>query len=258
MNKSAQYGFSGKVALVTGGAYGIGRAVAQAFAAQGIQVVVADTAEKGASETVAEIRRRGGEATSVLCDVSREPEVKDLIRKTIATFGRLDYAFNNAGIEGLPAPTPDCTEENWDRVLDVNLKGVWLCMKHEIPVLLQQKNPCAIVNCASIAGMVGFPGVPAYTASKHGVIGLTQTAALEYARTNVRVNVVSPGVIQTPMIDRFTHGEAQALKMLVAGEPVGRMGKPEEVASAVLWLCSDSASFVTGHSLVVDGGWTAQ
>jgi len=177
--------------------------------------------------------------------------------ETVKEFGRLDYAFNNAGIEGEQGVTPDCTEENWNKVININLKGVWLCMKYQIPQMLKQGSG-SIINCSSIAGLVGFPGIPAYVASKHAVIGLTKTAALEYAKSNIRVNAICPGVIQTPMIERFAHGEAQIKKQLADGEPVGRMGQPEEIASAALWLGSSESSFVTGHSLVVDGGWVAQ
>lgn len=247
----------GKVALVTGAAYGIGRATAVAFARNGAKVVLADTSEEGGVEAAREVEKAGGQAIFVRCDVSNESDVKEVIRRTLETFGRLDYAFNNAGIEGVQGATQDCTTENWNRVMDVNLKGVWLCMKHQIPVMLKQ-GAGSIVNCSSIAGQIGFPGIPAYAASKHGVIGLTKAAALENARTGIRVNVVCPGVIRTPMIDRFTQGNDQARQQLEAGEPMGRMGEPEEISSAVLWLCSPGASFVTGHSLTVDGGWTAQ
>ncbi|MCC7441547.1 MAG: SDR family oxidoreductase [Bdellovibrionales bacterium] len=248
---------NGKVAIVTGAASGIGRATALAFAQCGASVAVADVLETGGVETARMIESAGGKAIFVRCDVSKEADVKELMKRTIQAFERLDYAFNNAGTEGMQGMTPDCSEENWDRVIDINLKGTWLCMKHEIPLMLKQGGG-AIVNCSSIAGVIGFPGIPAYTASKHGVLGLTKTTALEYAKKNIRVNAVCPGVIQTPMIDRFTHGEAQALQQLAAGEPVGRVGSPDEIASAVLWLCSDSATFVTGHPMVVDGGWVAQ
>jgi len=248
--------FKGKVALVTGASSGIGRATALAFAREGAYVVVGDVLTEGGAETVRMIEN-GRRGLFVRCDVSNEADVKNLLSKTIETFGRLDFAFNNAGIEGKQASTADCSVENWDRVIAINLKGVWLCMRNEIPQMVKQGSG-AIVNCSSIAGLVGFQGIPAYVASKHGVVGLTQTAALEYAKTGVRVNAVCPGVIQTPMINRFVHGEAQIRRQLVEGEPVGRVGKPEEVSEAVLWLCSSSASFVTGQAVAIDGGWVAQ
>ena len=249
--------FSGKVALVTGAASGIGKATALAFAAEGADVVVSDVIETDGLRTAGSIEALGRRSLFVKCDVSSEGDVKNLLSRTIETFGRLDCAVNNAGIEGKPGNTADCTTENWDRVIAVNLKGVWLCMKNEIPQMLKQGSG-SIVNISSIAGLIGFQNIPAYVASKHGVIGLTRSAALEYAKTGVRINAVCPGVIQTPMVDRFVHGEAQVKKMLIEGEPIGRVGKPEEIASAVLWLCSDGASFVTGHPLVADGGWVAQ
>jgi NAD(P)-dependent dehydrogenase (short-subunit alcohol dehydrogenase family) len=189
--------------------------------------------------------------------VASGADVDALIARTIAVYGRIDAAFNNAGIEGQTAPTAECTEENWDRVLSVNLKGVWLCMKAEIPHMLNQGGG-AIVNCASNAGLVGFAGSPAYVASKHGIVGLTKTAALDYAKRGIRVNAVCPGVIRTPMIERFTGGDQSAEAALSAGEPIGRLGTPEEIADALLWLSSPGASFVTGQAIAVDGGWIAQ
>jgi len=247
--------FNGKVAIVTGGSFGIGRATARAFAKRGAKVVIADYIED--QETVNQISNSGGEAIFVKCDVSKAADVKMMIEKTVSSYKRLDFAFNNAGIEGIQGTTTDCTEENWERTIDVNLKGIWLCMKHEIPHMLKQEGG-AIVNCASIAGLVGFPGLPAYVASKHGVVGLTKTAALEYAKENIRINAVCPGVIKTPMIDRFTGKDKAAEKQFVDMEPIGRMGAPEEVAEAVVWLCSEGASFVTGDAMAVDGGWIAQ
>lgn len=251
------YDFRNTVALITGASTGIGRATALAFGKSGAQVVLADVNMDALGKTAFEIKEAGGKAEFFKCDVSKDADVKVLVAKTVSLFGRLDMAFNNAGVEGQQALTPDCTEENWDRVFNTNLKGVWLCMKYQIPQMLKQGGG-SIVNCSSIAGVIGFPGIPAYTASKHGVLGLTKTAALEYAKNNIRVNAVCPGVIQTPMIDRFTHGEAQIRKQLVDGEPIGRVGQPDEIASAVLWLSSPDAAFTTGHSMVIDGGWVAQ
>lgn len=249
--------FAGKVALVTGGSFGIGRATALAFARDGARVVVADIDAAGGEETVASIVALKGEAIFVHTDVSKNEQVAALVDTTLKAYGRLDCAFNNAGIEGVMASTHETTEDNWDRVLAVNLKSVWLCLKHELPHMLRQGHG-AIVNCSSIAGLVGFPSASAYVASKHGVVGLTRTAALESAKLGVRVNAVCPGIIRTPMIDRATGGKAEAEAAFLAGQPIGRMGTPEEVASAVLWLCSDDASLMTGQAIAVDGGWVAQ
>jgi NAD(P)-dependent dehydrogenase (short-subunit alcohol dehydrogenase family) len=247
--------FENKVAIVTGGSFGIGKATAIAFAERGAKVVIADWVED--PETVNHIKHMGSEAIFVKCDVSKDSDVKAMVEKTLATFGRLDYAFNNAGIEGLSTPVHECTEENWDNTIGVNLKGIYLCMKYELPHMLKQRSG-AIVNCASVAGLIGFPGLGAYVASKHGIIGLTKTAALENAKWGVRINAVCPGVIKTPMVDRMTGKDKVAEKQFENMEPVGRMGQPEEVAEAVTWLCSGSSSFVTGHAMAVDGGWVAQ
>lgn len=249
--------FKGKVAYVTGAASGIGRATAIAFAKAGAKVAVVDSDEAGAKETLQKIKSFDGDGLVFKVDVSNEAQVKSSISDTVGKLGRLDFAFNNAGIEGLQGTTVDCTTENFNRVIDVNVKGVWFGMKYQIPQMLKQGGG-SIVNCSSIAGLIGFPGIPAYVASKHAVVGLTKTAALEYAKQGIRVNAVCPGVIQTPMIDRFVHGEAQARAQLAAGEPVGRVGQPEEIAGAVIWLCSSGSTFVTGHPLAVDGGWVAQ
>ncbi|RYJ51078.1 SDR family oxidoreductase [Flavobacterium petrolei] len=247
--------FKNKVALVTGGASGIGRATALAFAKKGAKVAVVDWKEN--DEMVDLIKELGSEAIFIKCDVSKTDDVKAMVARTIAAFGRLDYAFNNAGIEGASASTQDCSEENWDKTIGVNLKGVWLCMKYEIPEILKQGKG-AIVNCASVAGLVGFAGLPAYVASKHGIVGLTKTTALECATQGIRVNVVCPGVIQTPMIDRLTGKTKEGIERFKGFEPIGRFGLPEEIANAVIWMCSDEASFVTGHVMAVDGGFTAQ
>lgn len=246
--------FQDKVAIITGGSFGIGRATAILFARKGANILVADWMEN--PDTLEQIIREGSKAKFVKCDVSKSADVKAMVEKTIDTFGRLDFAFNNAGIEGITAPLQECPEENWDKTIGINLKGVWLCMKHEIPHMLKQSNG-AIVNCASIAGLIGFPGLPAYVASKHGVVGLTKTAALENAKKGIRINAVCPGVIKTDMIDRITGKDKTVEKQYEDMEPVGRMGKPEEVAEAVAWLCSEGASFITGHALAVDGGWIA-
>ena len=251
------YNFAGKVAFVTGGASGIGQAAALAFGAAGAWVAIADINEDGGLKTAKLIQEAGGEAVFFKCDFGNLAATEYTIHSVIKKTGKLDFAFNNAGVEGDSASTADCTSENWHRVIDVNLRGVWLCMKHEIHVMLRQGGG-SIVNTSSIAGLVGFPNSPAYVASKHGILGLTKTAALEYARRNIRVNAVCPGVIETPMIERASIGKEFFKEELKKSEPMGRLGTPEEVASAVLWLCSDQASFVTGQALSVDGGWLAQ
>jgi NAD(P)-dependent dehydrogenase (short-subunit alcohol dehydrogenase family) len=248
--------FDGKVAIVTGGSFGIGRAAAVAFAARGAKVMVADWFEDKDNTTLKQIKATGGQGVFIKCDVSKSEDVRSMVEKAIASYDRLDFAFNNAGIEGATADTHECTEENWDKTININLKGIWLCMKHEIPHMLHQGKG-AIVNCASVAGLIGFSGLPAYVVSKHGVVGLTKTAALENAKKNIRINAVCPGIIHTDMMDRLTGLDKEVEKQFINMEPVGRMGNPEEVAEAVMWLCSDAASFVTGHSMTVDGGWIA-
>jgi NAD(P)-dependent dehydrogenase (short-subunit alcohol dehydrogenase family) len=247
--------FAGKVAFVTGAANGIGRAAALAFARRGAAVVLADVAEAGNQATAALIAELGGRALAVRCDVTRDGDVKAALDKALEAFGRLDFAFNNAGVEQPVAPAADLGEHEWDRIVGINLRGVFLCMKHEIPLMLEQGGG-AIVNTSSGAGVKGFAGQAAYCAAKHGVIGLTKAAALDYARSNVRVNAVCPGIIDTPMMDRFTGATAEGRSRVIAQEPVGRMGTPDEIGAAVVWLCSDAAAFVVGHALVVDGGQT--
>jgi NAD(P)-dependent dehydrogenase (short-subunit alcohol dehydrogenase family) len=247
--------FAGKVAFVTGAANGIGRAAALAFAREGARVVVADVSEKGNEETARMIREIGGNALAVRCDVTRSDDVRQALNAAIETFGRLDFAFNNAGIEYTIQPLSDVTEEEWDRIIAVDLRGVFLCMKHEIPLMLKQGGG-AIVNTSSGAGVKGFKGGAAYVAAKHGVVGLTKAAALDYAHANVRINAICPGIIDTPMMDRFSGGTAEGREAVIAQEPIGRMGTPEEIAAAVVWLCSDGAGFVVGTALIVDGGQT--
>jgi NAD(P)-dependent dehydrogenase (short-subunit alcohol dehydrogenase family) len=244
------------VVLVTGAGSGIGQATAILFARNGARVIVSDHHEGGGLKTLEAIRAVGGDAIFVRADVARSEDVRALMEQIDQTYGRLDYAFNNAGIEGEQAKTADCTEENWNRVLGVNLTGVFLCMKYELPLMLRQGSG-SIVNCSSVAGLGGFVGIPAYDASKHGIIGLTKTAALEYASDGIRINAVCPGVIDTPMVHRFTGERAEAQAGMIKMEPLGRLGRPEEIAAAVVWLCSDAASFVTGIAMPVDGGYAA-
>ncbi len=251
-----------KVALITGGASGIGRATALACAREGAKLVIADMNEDGGQQTVHMITETGGEAIFMQVDVTQATETEAMISKAVETYGRLDCAFNNAGISGagiggdLRTMTADYPDERWHRIIDINLTGVWLCMKYELQQMLTQGGG-AIVNTASVAGLVGLPYASAYVASKHGVVGLTKTAALEYAKQDIRVNCVCPGYIETPMTAAGMSDPARMAHM-VASEPIGRMGKPEEIAETVAWLCSDAASFVTGHSMTVDGGYAAQ
>lgn len=252
---------TGKVALVTGSAAGIGRATALQFAAEGAKVVVSDIAEGGGEETAAMIRKNGGEAAFIRADVAKAADVAALIAQTVTRFGRLDCACNNAGIEGTVAPFIDQTEENFDRIINVNLKGVFLCLKAEITQMLTQGGG-SIVNLASIAGLIGFPGLSPYVASKHAVNGLTKNAALEYAKQGIRVNSVCPGGIDTRMLDSLadqaTGGKMTSREMMDNLHPMGRIGTPDEVAKLIVWLASDSASFVTGVNVPVDGGFVAQ
>ena len=245
-----------KVALVTGGSSGIGRASALAFAAEGAKVVIADMDVKGGEETVDLVKKAGSDAIFVKTDVSKAAQVKAMADATVDTYGRLDYAFNNAGIDSTGKTIVELTEENWDRVISINLKGVWLSMKYEIPFMLKQGKG-AIVNNSSTSGLVGFPNLSDYTASKHGVVGLTKSLAVEYAKLGIRVNAVCPGTTITPLVDRII-SNPKTNAWIIKAHPIGRLGVPEEVASAVVWLCSDGASFVTGQCLAVDGGYVAQ
>ncbi|MEE9098644.1 SDR family oxidoreductase [Pseudomonas sp. QE6] len=247
---------SGQVALVTGAGNGIGRATAQAFAQQGVKVVVSDVDAKGGEATVELIRAAGGDATFIRCDVTRDAEVKALVEGTVAAYGRLDYAFNNAGIEIEKGRLAEGEESEFDAIMGVNVKGVWLCMKHQIPVMLAQGGG-AIVNTASVAGLGAAPKMSIYAASKHAVIGLTKSAAIEYAKKKVRINAVCPAVIDTDMFRRAYEADPKKAEFAAAMHPVGRVGRVEEIAAAVLYLCSDNAGFTTGIALPVDGGATA-
>ncbi|MCH9036985.1 MAG: SDR family oxidoreductase [Chloroflexi bacterium] len=245
--------FEGRVAIVTGGSGGMGRAASLAFAREGARVVIADVLVEEGRQTEEMVKEAGGEALFLTTDVSRAGEVKAMVAAAVNTYGRLDIAFNNAGIEGILVPTVEYPEEVWDRVIDVNLKGVWLCMKYEIPEMIKQGGG-AIVNTSSIAGLRGSNRWSAYNASKHGVIGLTKTVAREYGGQGIRANAVCPSTIVTPMYDRVL---AQDRESLIAAHPVGRLGTPEDVAETVMWLCSDEASFISGQALGVDGAYLA-
>jgi NAD(P)-dependent dehydrogenase (short-subunit alcohol dehydrogenase family) len=248
--------FAGKVAFVTGAGSGIGRAAALAFAHEGADVVVADVVEEANRETARLVEELGARSLAVTCDVTRSEAVEAALEQTMTTFARLDAAFNNAGIEQTKVAAADLADDEWDRIIAVDLRGVFLCMKHEIPLMLAQGGG-AIVNTASGAGIKGFPSGAAYVAAKHGVVGLTRSAALDYAHANVRINAVCPGITDTAMMGRVTGGTGEGRRAVIAQEPVGRMGTPEEIAATVLWLCSDAASFVVGAAIVVDGGQTA-
>lgn len=246
----------GKVAIITGASSGIGRATALVFARHGAKLALGDVTTDDGYETERLVKELGAEAFFLTTDVTSSEQMAELVRATVETYGTLDCAFNNAGIEGDMAPTADITDANWHRVLDINLRGVWLGMRHEIPEMLAGGG--AIVNTASVAGLVGFANLAPYVASKHGVVGLTRAAALEYGTQGIRVNAVCPGVIRTPMVSRVIEEDPSLEEQFAAMEPIGRLGEPEEIGEAVAWLCSDRASFVTGQALAVDGGLTAQ
>jgi NAD(P)-dependent dehydrogenase (short-subunit alcohol dehydrogenase family) len=250
-------GFEEKSILITGAASGIGRATAIAFAAAGGQLTLADIDEEGGEQLSRTIEGNGGKTRFVRCDVADPKDVERMVDRCMEAFGRLDCAFNNAGIEGEQAPTGESDQENWDRVLSINLTGVWLCMRREIPAMLEGDGG-AIVNMSSVAGLVGFPNLPAYVAAKHGVLGLTRAAALEYATQGLRINAICPGVIRTEMVERVTGGDPEVERSYAEMAPIKRMGTPEEIADAVLWLCSPAAAYVIGHPLVADGGLVAE
>src|SRR5215207_9296187 len=249
------FDFKGQVALVTGAGSGMGLATVNAFAKAGAAVVLADFKEEAVKAAAQKLVAAGHKAIAVKCDVSDDTQVAAMVDRTVSEFGRLDTAFNNAGVMASIAPTTDSTREDWDRVIGINLRGVWSCMKHELPQMVRQGSG-AIVNCSSVGGFTGNPGIASYIASKHGVIGLTRTAALEYVSKGIRVNAICPGAIDTQIARDVVGGNQEAYEEMAKGIPLGRIGRPEEIASAVLWLCSPGAIFVVGHALVVDGGGT--
>ena len=249
--------FENKVALVTGAGSGMGLAAAQAFAAEGATVVLSDVNEAAARAAAKQLAGAGHKTLAVRCDVADEAQVKAMVEQTVSTFGRLDVAFNNAGVQSLAVETADATGDEYDRVNSINLRGVWNCMKYEL-LQMRKQGSGAIVNNSSIGGLVGIPGRAIYHASKHGVIGLTKSAALEYGSRRIWINAVCPGTIETPMVANMLAKEPDAMKEILRDQPIGRLGRAEEVAAAVLWLCSDGASFVIGHALVVDGGYTVR
>ena len=251
-NKGA---FSGKVAFVTGGGTGIGRATALAFARGGASVAVVGRTQEELEESVQLIEQEGGRGVAIACDVGKSDEVRAAVERTVEALGRLDIAFNNAGVEQPTKPLAELTEDDWDLILDVNLRGVFLCMKHQVPQMLRQGGGI-IVNTGSGASVMGIAGQTAYCAAKFGLIGLTKAAALDYASSNIRVNAVCPGYVDTPMMQRFTGGTPEGRQKVIDNVPAGRPASPEEIAATVVWLCSDAAAYVIGHALVIDGGQT--
>ena len=247
--------FENKVALITGAGSGLGLATAKAFAESGAAVVLADWNENAVRSAAEELANKGHKTLAIQCDVADDAHVEAMVDQTVATFGRLDAAYNNAGVQNTVAEAADATRDDFDRVISINLRGVWSCMKFELRQMLKQEGG-AIVNCSSIGGLVGGPKRGTYQASKHGVLGLTKSAALDYATRGIRINAVCPGIIHTSMLDRMMATQADALNAMLKDVPIGRLGRPEEIASAVLWLCSDAASLMVGHALVVDGGYT--
>src|SRR5499427_932745 len=250
--------FESKVALVTGAGSGLGLATAKAFAESGASVVLADANEEAVGSAAEEMSALGHKALAIRCDVADDAEVESMVERTVATFGRLDAAYNNAGVQNVPVEAADATREDFDRVISINLRGVWSCMKCELRQMLTQGSG-AIVNCSSIGGLVAGPKRGTYQASKHGVLGLTKSAALDYAARGIRINAICPGLIHTPMADQMmAAGQADALNAMLKDVPIGRLGRAEEIAEAVLWLCSSAASLMVGHALAVDGGYTSK
>jgi NAD(P)-dependent dehydrogenase (short-subunit alcohol dehydrogenase family) len=247
--------FENKVALVTGAASGLGLATAIAFAGSGAAVALADANEAAVRAAADQLSAQGHKTLAIHCDVADDDQVEAMVERTVATFGRLDAAYNNAGVQNIVADAAEASRDDFDRVMSVNLRGVWSCMKFELRQMLNQGSG-VIVNCSSIGGLVGGAKRGTYQASKHGVLGLTKSAALDYAARGIRINAVCPGIIHTSMLDSMMKTQADALKAMLKDVPIGRLGRPEEIANAVLWLCSSAASFMTGHALVVDGGYT--